>query len=366
VQNNIQVLPLTNKKKPVNLLYTIYTKLSIVRPLTTLVKTLIVGLLLLPVFIGCTQKSEKHSDLPALKKQFDENAAKTNKALEKYVPQGISAILDQPYDGSKNASLDVYFPSELEKTGKALPVIVWIHGGGWITGDKANVANYCKILAGKGYTTVAINYTLAPEGTYPTPVRQANKALEYLAANAARLHIDPAHFILAGNSAGASVAAQLANAISLPSYAQALEVTPSVPRSQLSGILLYCGPYDITESNHKEYVQSMDAFLKAYSGTGNYENNSKFATFKVAYYVTATFPPAFISAGNADPLLPSSQDLARKLSAACVKVDTVFFAQEQKPAQTHDYQFNLDSDEANVALARSMIFLSSLKMSKPD
>ena len=76
---------------------------------------------------------------------------------------------------------------------------------------------------------------LAPGARYPTQLKQANTALEYLSKNAQRLHIDP-HFILAGDSAGAHIAAQLANAISSPPYATTVGVTPSIARPNLIGV----------------------------------------------------------------------------------------------------------------------------------
>ncbi|HEY0272704.1 MAG TPA: hypothetical protein VGC22_05925, partial [Chitinophaga sp.] len=83
---------------------------------------------------------------------FEKGATAANDALQKHVPPGITAVLDQQYDGKdKDAFLDVYYPAAIAHTGRQLPVIVWIHGGGWLSGRKEDISNYCKILAGKGY-----------------------------------------------------------------------------------------------------------------------------------------------------------------------------------------------------------------------
>ena len=98
---------------------------------------------------------------------FNSKAVKTNKALENHVPSNLKSIINQQYDLSdKNAFLDVYIPSDAEQK---LPVIIWIHGGGLISGNKGQVSNYCKILSSKGYVVIAIDYTIAPEGKFPTP-----------------------------------------------------------------------------------------------------------------------------------------------------------------------------------------------------
>jgi acetyl esterase/lipase len=70
---------------------------------------------------------------------------------------------------SLNAALDVFHPGE---GGAPLPTIVWIHGGAFLSGDKGQIANYLKILAAKGYTTVGVNYSL---GT--PPARRSPRSL---------------------------------------------------------------------------------------------------------------------------------------------------------------------------------------------
>ena len=288
---------------------------------------------------------------------MDRGGEEANRALERYVPQGIGALLDQRYDANdQDALLDVYHPAQASA---ALPAIVWIHGGGFFSGDKGQVANYSKILAAKGYTTVAVGYSLGPASHYPKPVRQANAALGYLMRNAQRLRIDPARIFLAGDSAGAHIAAQLANAISVPAYATTLGIAPAISRAQLRGVILYCGIYDLALANSRgPYGHFMQTATWAYSGHRDGLKAEHLSEFSVARFVTAAFPPAFISAGNGDPLLPHSRELAQSLAKLGVAVDGLFFADDRKPALPHEYQFNLDTDEGREALERSLKFLS--------
>src|SRR5688572_22299760 len=174
---------------------------------------------------------------------MDRSGEAANVALARHVPAGITAVLGQQYDAKDaDAVLDVYSPAQ---PGGALPTVVWIHGGGFFAGSRGQVANYLKILAGKGYTAVAVGYSLGPMKHYPTPVLQVNAALGYLVQNAERLRVDPARLFLAGDSAGAQLAAQVANVITSPSYAATLKITPSIARSQLRGAILHCGVYDL-------------------------------------------------------------------------------------------------------------------------
>jgi len=159
----------------------------------------------------------------------------------------LSAQLNERYDpADPDALLDVFYPSAIAD--KPLPTIVWVHGGGWVSGSKDDIANYGKVLAGKGYTVVGVDYSLAPGKTFPTPIRQVNAALGYLVSNAERLRIDPDHIVLAGDSGGAHIAAVTANAIAVPSYAAMLGIVPAVERRQLTALLLYCGAYTIEAS----------------------------------------------------------------------------------------------------------------------
>lgn len=277
-----------------------------------------------------------------------------NAALERHVPAGVAALLDQQY--AAGVYLDVYTP---EKGAQPLPAIVWVHGGAFFSGDKGHVANYLKILAARGYTTVAVGYSLAPGANYPTPLRQVNAALGYLAQNAARLRIDPERFFLAGDSAGAQVAAQLANAVSVPSYAAAIGIAPAIKRSQLRGVILHCGVFDFGLAKFDgPFGHFMRTAVWSYSG-----RKAAPPEVSVTRFVTADFPPAFISAGNGDPLLPHSRALAQALEKQGARIESLFFPDDYKPALPHEYQFNLDTDAGRAAMERSLRFLSYLATS---
>lgn len=288
---------------------------------------------------------------------MDQDSERVNLALARHVPPGVTALLDQRYDvDDEDAILDVYHPA---RPGGPLPTIVWIHGGGFVSGNKGQVGNYVKILAARGYTTVSVGYSLGPSSNYPTPVLQVNEALGYLVQNAARLRVDPERIFLAGDSAGAQIAAQMANTISEPAHAAALGIVPSISRAQLRGVILHCGIYDLAlPSLRGPYGHFMSTATWAYSGRRDGLQAENTSQFSVARFVTAEFPPAFISAGNGDPLLPHSQALAQALAKHGVPVDALFFPSDRKPVLPHEYQFNLDSDAGREALERSLMFLA--------
>jgi acetyl esterase len=289
---------------------------------------------------------------------MDHGGIELNAALEEHVPPSIGARLDQQYDeDDADALLDVYFP---ESTTRALPTIVWMHGGGFLAGDRRQVGNYVRILAGRGYTTVSVGYSLGPASHYPTPLRQVNAALAYLVGHAEQLHIDPEHLFLAGDSAGAHIAAQMANIISSPEYAKAVGIVPSIRRAQLRGVILHCGLYDLSLAKFDgPWGHFMRTIVWSYSGVKEFGEKARLPEFSVARHVTGDFPPAFISVGNADRLLPHSRLLADALVKRGVKVDALFFPEDYRPALPHEYQFNLDTGAGREALERTTRFLKA-------
>lgn len=129
----------------------------------------------------------------------------TADANEPFVPDDVDASLDLVYDArSAQGRLDVFRPAAASAP---LPAVVWVHGGGSVAGNKTPLRPYLKVLASHGFVVVNVEYTHAPEATWPTPVTQLNNALAYLVAHADELGIDPDQLVLAGDSAGAHIAA---------------------------------------------------------------------------------------------------------------------------------------------------------------
>ncbi|RPE80153.1 alpha/beta hydrolase [Vulcaniibacterium tengchongense] len=290
---------------------------------------------------------------------FDQESARMSAALAKHVPPGVAAQRDLPYaPGDRDARLDVYRPAPLA-AGRALPAVVWVHGGGWVSGNKNDVANYARILAARGYAVVAVNYSIAPGATYPTPLRQLAAALRYLDREAPRLRIDRTRLFLAGDSAGAQIVAQMANIVASPAYAARVGIGAPLARAQLRGVLLYCGAYDVTMANSDgPYAGLLETLLWSYSGRKDFLRDPGIAAAAVIRYVTPDFPPAFVSAGNADPLAPQSRAFAAALRRQGVAVDALFFPGHHVPALPHEYQFDLDTAAGRLALERSAAFLA--------
>ena len=291
---------------------------------------------------------------------LDSGGVATNTALAAYVPAGIRTEAGVRYDqDDPDALLDIHRPSAFD--GHALPVIVWIHGGGFVAGSRGQLSNYARILAGDGHAVVVVDYSLAPAARYPMPVRQVNRALAFLSGNAARLQLDRDRFILGGDSAGAQIASQLAALVSSPAYAASMHLTPGLARGQLRGLVLFCGPHDALLMGHRAasswYLRTV---MWSYLGSP-IPSQALLQEFSVVPHVTSAFPPAFITVGNADPLAPQSLALADTMQRHGVRVETLFYPVSHAPPLPHEYQFDLSRPESREALERTRTFIQSLR-----
>lgn len=284
---------------------------------------------------------------------FRRTGAAIDRGLAGHAPEGIERLADEPYGDGPDAVLDVY-----QRTGTPdpAPTIVWVHGGAFVGGSKEELRHWFELLADEGYTVVAPRYSLAPEATYPTPVRQVMAVLGHVCTHAVRLRVDAEHLILAGDSAGAQLAAQVATLVTSPVYAQHVGIEPRIRPDQLRGVVLCCGAYD-PSLDHPPSV-FVRAVLWAYSGARELAGDPAFGLTAVPAHITAAFPPAFVTAGNADPLLPQTTALVERLDALGVETDVLLFPPDTSPPLGHEYQFLLDTPAGREALSRILAFLA--------
>ncbi|MDN4613250.1 alpha/beta hydrolase [Leifsonia sp. F6_8S_P_1B] len=292
---------------------------------------------------------------------FEKGAAETVAELERHTPSsGVEVRSGIRYaPGSPDTTLDAVWPTGADEP---LPVVVWVHGGAWISGASADVTPYLRILASHGYAGVALNYTYGPEGEYPLAVRQLNDALGYVREHAGELHVDPTRIVLAGDSAGSQLASQLALLTTDPDYAHLMGIRPALEADQLVATVLNCGVYDMDALADLTGIGAwgFQTALWSYTGTKAWSQTFVGNTMSTIDHVTPAFPPTFITGGNGDALTwMESIPMARALKAQGVEVDQLFWPADHEPALPHEYQFKLDSPEAQEALQRTLDFLAA-------
>jgi acetyl esterase/lipase len=278
-----------------------------------------------------------------------------------YAPDDIRADLDVVYDeSSAEGRLDVFRPDDANE---ALPTVFWVHGGAFIAGQKEPLRNYLQVLASHGFTVVNVEYTHAPEAVYPRPVEQVDRAMAYVVAHAEQFGVDPERLVLAGDSAGAHMAAQAAMAIAQPEYAADAGLPASVDSDRLRGVVLFSGPYDPTTVNYDNdtFGFFMRTVMWSYSGTKSFLNDERFLYTALPRHVDADYPPAFVSTGPADPLLTQNREWAAALHAAGVDVTELFFDPDATPDTVgHEYQLALNTPQAREALVAQVAFLRAV------
>ena len=139
--------------------------------------------------------------------------AQVPERVKAWFPAATTFHSNVPYAGDtlKKHLLDLYIPANVPGS---LPVVIWVHGGGWWANDKYADMGYMKntvrSFVEKGYALVSIDYRHSTTAKFPAQVQDLNQALEFLYANSGKYKLDKNKFALIGFSAGGHLASVLA------------------------------------------------------------------------------------------------------------------------------------------------------------
>ncbi|VTX54517.1 Carboxylesterase NlhH [Granulicatella adiacens] len=190
--------------------------------------------------------------------------------------------------------LDLYRPKD--KEGK-LPVLLNIHGGAWVYGDKKVYAPYCMYLAAQGFAVVNASYRLAPKHTFPAPLEDVGSIMEWVVTNAKQYHLDLRNLFFVGDSAGAHLATAY-TAIQLNSdYAKEFPKITVSPKFVPKALVLNCGVFDMEgEVEHRGVL--LTPFLTDI--LGEKPTGSSIKKMSPVRYITPDFPPVYLATSNGD------------------------------------------------------------------
>jgi len=127
-----------------------------------------------------------------------QKSTESTPSLAAVLAANTTTSLDRAYGSDDKQKLDIYAP----KGAKNAPVVIYIHGGEWTKGDKAEVAYKPKFFIEQGYVMVSVNYRLSPAAMHPAHVNDVAAAVRWTVDHIAEYGGDPKNIVLMGHSAG--------------------------------------------------------------------------------------------------------------------------------------------------------------------
>lgn len=240
-------------------------------------------------------------------------------------------------------SLDVYRPKAAE--GRKLPVIVSVHGGGWVYGDKERYQFYCMELARRGFAVVNFTYRLAPEVKFPAALEDANSVFAWVLSNAEQYGFDEKHIFAVGDSAGGHYLGLYAAICTDPAYAAKYDFQPPKGFAP-TAIALNCGVYEVSNAPGPDGSSGLTPLLMAdllpEKGT-----EKELEHISVLTHITSNYPPTFLMTCTGDFLKPMAPLLAAKLAEAEVPHVSRFYG-DKDHILGHVFHCNIKTEDARL------------------
>jgi acetyl esterase len=199
-----------------------------------------------------------------------------------------------------------------------LPAIIYLHGGGWILGDKDTHDRLVRELAvGAGATVVFVNYTPSPEAHFPTAIEEAYAAARWVAENGTNIGIDITRLAIAGDSVGGNMAAAVA----------LLAKERGGPRLCFQVLFYPVTNADFNTPSYRHFAEgyfltreAMKWFWDAYTTDLAARSHATGSPLRASLDQLRGLPPALVITGECDVLRDEGEEYARKLTAAGVRV----------------------------------------------
>lgn len=237
-------------------------------------------------------------------------ATKSVDAQPRQVPRNIEAHRDVAYvaDGHVRQRLDLFLPRDRSKS---VPVIVWIHGGGWRGGSKNNCPPLRLGFVQRGYAVASLGYRLSGDARFPAQIEDCRSAIRWLREHAGRYRIDPDRFGAWGSSAGGHLAALVGTTGDLKQFEEAKPA-----EEQSSAVQAVCDFFGPTDFLQMDAHAPADAPFKHDSanspesllfGKAIQTIPKQVQSANPVHYLTADDPPFLIVHGKRDRLVPVHQ-----------------------------------------------------------
>ena len=238
----------------------------------------------------------------------------------------------QTFQRAPDLPLDFYPPVSARDT--AAPCVIIVHGGGWHTGDRTELADFDWWLARRGYAVAAISYRLVPRALWPAQREDVLAAIAYLKTHAAELRIDPTRLVLLGRSAGGQIV-------------QAVGYTARDPA--LRGVIAYYGPSDLVfgyVNTHENDMIKSPRLMRAFLGGTPDTARDNYVSASALNFVTKDSPPTLLLHGANDPLVWHRHSVRLHARLQELGVPCVFVS---LPWATHAFDYNAHGPGGQLA-----------------
>lgn len=187
--------------------------------------------------------------------------------------------------------MDVYFPA----AGGPWPVLVYVHGGAWMHGDKSEAAMFARLMTAQAYLVASVNYHLYPEAQFPAMIEDVKCAVRSLRANAAQYNLDPNRVGAVGVSAGGHLVSLLGTTDASAGWDVGEYLEQS---SRVQAVIAMAGVMDLSQKFPNADIEAMKRV-----GFGEYN----VVEASPISHVTLDDPPFLLIHGDHDELVPVEQ-----------------------------------------------------------
>ncbi|MCX7876513.1 MAG: alpha/beta hydrolase fold domain-containing protein [Melioribacteraceae bacterium] len=268
--------------------------------------------------------------------------------------------IDYGGSGNQRQMLDIYIPTNSKGP---FPVVVWIHGGGWLGGSKSNVNGL--FLLNHGIALISINYRLSTEAIFPAQIYDCKGAIRWIKANSTKYNFNPNKIGVFGSSAGGHLAALLGSAGDVKNLEGNVGGNLSYS-SRVQAVCDWFGPTNfLTIVNYPSVIDHGSPFSPEglLIGGAIRDNIEKAKEVSPITYVSKDDPPILIMHGTVDMTVPFHQSVELDSAYKMINHDVLFIPQQD--AGHGGGAFNSDSTRNRVInfFKRTLLNNTSIKSS---